>query len=254
MNIRLPVLVGLALWVGCSSVDDVPGIDATDAPNDTEATVERDYGFDALPEFLNACAATSCSDAVTVTTAQEFLELVKAQPWVDMGQGSYVGPVDGICWPVSGDIHVVGTIEVDAATVPKTCGITRCYQDVHFVADAVGTSCSGTCQTVRIKDATVRIRKVALNAQAQGIDPSIQLLPACAEPCANGSFRCEANDTCWTGARSMCEFCLGGARVVCACWTAAGGFAPDGAACTYDMTDVPDEGTCQWGRCVTAYP
>ena len=84
---------------------------------------------------------------------------------------------------------------------------------------------------------------------ASSLAAAVAVLAACAEPCGDGQFVCEANHTCWSTELEHCAFCLAGDKETCACY-ADGAGRPDGATCEFNVSgDVVCGGVCQAGSC-----
>ena len=84
---------------------------------------------------------------------------------------------------------------------------------------------------------------------------SAVLVPGCAQPCPEGSYRCLDDMACYDSGTEFysdtyCLYCLGLGPVVCPCLT-ADGQRPNGAPCAVmqDCDDTYVQGTCQDGTC-----
>ena len=212
--------------------------------------------------FPAACPEQACQPGATVSSADELALLINFTPTVS--DARYTTG----CRPASSDVAVQGTITLRSSdvAVPSGCEAPGCRPQVMFrLSDApggaspAGTTCLDpehwfdftVCGGVTIADTTVRLRSLLRDVHpgTPGYVPIVEIVPACAAPCAEGQLACAATHTCWQNARDYCAYCLGGDNDQCACWN---GTAPtaDGAACSFYVTgDIAELGTCVAGRC-----
>jgi hypothetical protein len=76
----------------------------------------------------------------------------------------------------------------------------------------------------------------------------VEVLPPCAQPCAEGEVACEANHTCFGSAIEHCYSCLAGSAEQCACWDGSA-FVADGTTCSMMVGNTGCSGECQGGVC-----
>lgn len=206
--------------------------------------------------FAAACEPVACTTAPVASDAQTLIARIDATAtWV--GFGEYTSG----CLPASEDMPVTGTITIDGGDIALPTNCAGCPA-VGFVLrdEPPGVECLdpenffdfALCRSVRITDTTVRLRPMVRDVHpAPGNHRAIvEVLPACATPCAAEAFTCEAVNTCWATARDHCAYCLGGSNDACACWDGSD-FMADGTACQRHVSgDVIVGGTCQQGVCV----
>jgi hypothetical protein len=212
--------------------------------------------------FPDRCAPTACTAGPTITAANELVVLIDATPeWVAEG------PYTTGCLPASSDIRVTGTVTVqtDRITVPALCrNRSDCRQAVRFRSSSLppGVECLdpepwysyALCAGITLRDTTVRLRMVLEDIHPSSFGnaaPIVDVLPACAAPCGDSEFACEATHTCWSTARDHCAYCLGGSNEACGCWRGTR-FDDDGAPCSvWRSGDLVESGTCRAGACDT---
>ena len=211
----------------------------------------------ALPAFAAPCPATACAEGPSISSAAALVSEIESH-----ARWPAFAPYTTGCLPASDDLHVTGTITVqpDAVTPPADCQ-TGCRQQVMFRLDDAppGVTCDAPedyfdytlCGGITVTDATLRFRVVEQDVHPAwpSAIPIVDILPACATPCAAGEFACDATHTCWASARDQCAYCLGGTNEACACWTGSA-FAADGTSCElWPSNDTIVSGTCHAGTC-----
>ena len=170
----------------------------------------------------------------------------------------------------SDDLRIVGRVVLDSARIPRD---PACREGDDCRPRAVlamppaalpGVRCTRPlkleietfCERLELHDTLVRWRafRWSLPPWFSGTIPVVQIIPACATPCPPGQVRCARDQTCWPSIEAHCLACLRKPPVVCACRDAPG-VRPDGAACTYMISnDQMGSGQCRQGRCVNDDP
>jgi hypothetical protein len=206
--------------------------------------------------FFDECPSAQCAAPTPVHADTDLAAGIAAAPWPRKG------PYTTGCLAASGDLRVDGSLTFDAGAiaVPAECA-GGCLDRVSFrlVGAPAGVSCVamdpaahlGTCATVRVTDATVRVRPIIQDTHASptgNFAPVVEILGACASPCAASELACPASHTCYGSERDFCAYCLGGDNQTCACWTPSGQ-AVDRTTCHLYLGDIMVTGTCQAGAC-----
>ena len=246
---------------------------------------QTDQGTVAPPDPMKSgvCAPDAqepkCSAPNPIASADDLQNAIDALSYVDvvLGQGRVLRASNDLA--VSG-----GAVELDSGnlTTPPECDpdVTKnanCAQPAFRLfafpapppATATGSSVTGvscatpgdatpsrgpTCAKIHVDDGTTfRLRAVVEDMGAQATPrywPLIEVVPACASPCAAGQQRCGDTQTCFGGDFDYCAYCDGKDAKVCACQGACNVAKPEGAVCTFaSAADSTTSGTCKTGVC-----
>lgn len=221
--------------------------------------------------------APQCSPARGVATAAAFLAEQKQIAWQLIASsrsgtlhasGDLVAEADLVIEASTLSLPASCATSTDAGPLPSGCANAVFREDAfpraNGTARVPGASCAvpreqarrglgELCSTLTIARGTVfRMRNVILDAHPAGEVRSVDILPACAVPCAADEVRCAATQTCFRLGYDTCAYCEGKSVLVCACADSCGASA-DGTKCFYDSSpDTPESGVCSSGRCSTS--
>lgn len=273
MSLRLlaaSALVTSALLAACGS-----GTSVTDNGAPAPGGTSGGKGAEGTPAA--ACTPTDaprCAPARAVTTAEAFLAEQRQLVWQPIAS-SRSGTL-----MVSADLVAGADLVIEASTLslPASCasttdagqlprGCTAVFREDAFprfnnAVRVPGVSCAVArqpvrrgwgelCSTLTIARGTVfRMRNVVLDDHPSGEVHSVEIVPACAVPCASGEARCALTQTCFPLGHDTCAYCDGKAVSACACSDACSARA-EGARCSYDSSpDTPVSGACTSGDCI----
>jgi hypothetical protein len=231
---------------GDSARDAAGGSDGGGAA-EADASGETDVGHDA--EVV--VEAGSCPPGLAINSFGD-IPAFSTQSWVTECT-SYYGA------EVTLDLLAVSDLTLDAYQVPLPASCWGCADKIGFAIKTPIDGISSDTPTwpvgdryLKVKAGSVfRLRPVLQCNHPSFPDkiPALLVLPPCSTQCAVGATRCATDLVCYPAGEPSCRSCEGKDAPTCACVSPTGPL-PEGAVCTYPLTDVLMYGTCQQGLCV----